>query len=104
VPVLRPENRVIVNTVVLTVRRQYDSSIDYPGQIAAADQWGGNTGAHPGDIDNFNNTYRVDNAVKFAARVITASRSRAYMVGAVSPVTFHVIRIGRSAPVTTARG
>jgi predicted porin len=49
----------------LTLGRQYDSVVDYLGQFAASDQWGGNIGAHPGDLDNFNNTFRVNNSVKF---------------------------------------
>jgi predicted porin len=53
------------NVGSLTLGRQYDSVVDYMGQFAASDQWGGNIGAHPGDLDNFNNTYRVNNSLKF---------------------------------------
>lgn len=49
----------------LTLGRQYDSVVDYLGQFAASDQWGGNIGARPGDLDNFNNTYRINNSVTF---------------------------------------
>ncbi len=31
------------------------------------DQWGGYIAAHPGDVDNFNNDYRANNAVKFTS-------------------------------------
>ena len=51
----------------VTLGRQYDSIADYVGPFAVADQWGGNISAHPGDIDNFNNTYRNNNSVKFAS-------------------------------------
>lgn len=45
--------------------RQYDSVVDYVGQLAFADTFGAAMNAHAGDLDNFNNTYRVNNAVKF---------------------------------------
>lgn len=49
----------------LTLGRQYDSLVDYAGQIGAADNWGGYISAHPGDLDNFNNTFRTNNAIKY---------------------------------------
>ncbi|WP_133647347.1 porin [Paraburkholderia flava] len=51
----------------VTAGRQYDSVVDYVGPLEAGDQWGGYIAAHPGDLDNFNNAYRVDNAVKFTS-------------------------------------
>lgn len=51
----------------VTLGRQYDSVVDYVGQIAAADNWGGYISAHPGDLDNFNNSYRTNNAVKYTS-------------------------------------
>lgn len=45
--------------------RQYDSVVDYVGRLAFADTFGASVAAHPGDVNNFNNTYRVNNAVKF---------------------------------------
>ncbi|SEF14360.1 Outer membrane protein (porin) [Burkholderia sp. WP9] len=51
----------------LTFGRQYDSVVDYVGQFEVADQGGGYIAAHPGDLDNFNNTYRTNNAIKFTS-------------------------------------
>lgn len=51
----------------VTAGRQYDSVVDYVGPLAVGDQWGGYIAAHPGDIDNFNNTYRMNNAVKYTS-------------------------------------
>ncbi|AQH01428.1 porin [Burkholderia sp. KK1] len=47
--------------------RQYDSVVDYVGPFESGTQWAGFIGAHPGDLDNMNNAYRVNNAVKFAS-------------------------------------
>ncbi|WP_144138450.1 porin [Paraburkholderia sp. BCC1884] len=47
--------------------RQYDSVVDYVGPLEVGDQWGGYIAAHPGDIDNFNNTYRTNNTVKYTS-------------------------------------
>ncbi len=49
----------------VTLGRQYDSVVDYVGQLAFADTFGAAMNAHAGDIDNFNNSYRVNNAIKF---------------------------------------
>ena len=51
----------------VTLGRQYDSVVDYVGPLESGDQWGGYLGAHPGDIDNFNNAYRTNNTVKFTS-------------------------------------
>ncbi|MGY4726545.1 porin [Burkholderia sp. BE17] len=51
----------------VTLGRQYDSVVDFVGPLEAGDQWGGYIAAHPGDLDNFNNAYRVNNAVKFTS-------------------------------------
>ncbi|WP_168788658.1 porin [Paraburkholderia aromaticivorans] len=52
----------------VTLGRQYDSVVDFVGILEAGDQWAGYLGAHPADNDNFNNTNRVNNAVKFTSR------------------------------------
>ncbi|MCA8237610.1 porin [Burkholderia cenocepacia] len=52
----------------VTLGRQYDSVVDFVGPLEAGDQWGGYIAAHPGDLDNFNNAYRVNNAVKFTSQ------------------------------------
>lgn len=49
----------------VTLGRQYDMNVDFVGPLEAASQWAGNIGAHPGDLDNLNNAYRTNNAVKF---------------------------------------
>ncbi|GJH19133.1 porin [Caballeronia novacaledonica] len=51
----------------ITLGRQYDSVVDYVGPLEAGDQWAGYLGAHPADNDNFNNTNRVNNAIKFTS-------------------------------------
>jgi predicted porin len=51
----------------VTVGRQYDSVVDNLGQFIVGDQWGGYIAAHPGDVDNFNNAFRVNNAIKYTS-------------------------------------
>jgi predicted porin len=51
----------------VTLGRQYDSVVDYVGPLEGAAQWGGYMAAHPGDLDNFNNAFRVNNAIKFTS-------------------------------------
>ncbi|MGR8031846.1 porin, partial [Burkholderia pseudomallei] len=51
----------------VTLGRQYDSVVDFIGPLEAGDQWGGYIAAHTGDLDNFNNAYRVNHAVKFTS-------------------------------------
>ncbi|WP_184046716.1 porin [Paraburkholderia sp. MM5384-R2] len=51
----------------VTLGRQYDSVVNYVGPFAAGTQWGGYLVAHPGDIDNFINSYRTNNTVKFTS-------------------------------------
>lgn len=49
----------------VTAGRQYDSVVDYVGAFEAGSQWGTYFAAHPADLDNLNNTNRVNNAIKF---------------------------------------
>ena len=49
----------------LTFGRQYDVNADFVGPLEAASQWSGNIGAHLGDMDNLNDAYRTDNALKY---------------------------------------
>jgi len=51
----------------VTLGRQYDSVVDYVGVLGVASQWAGYIAAHVGDMDNFNNGQRVNNAVKFTS-------------------------------------
>jgi predicted porin len=50
----------------LTLGRQYDSVVDFLRPLSAAAAGGGGTfTAHGNDIDNFADTYRTNNAIKF---------------------------------------
>ncbi|QDX23481.1 porin [Pandoraea pnomenusa] len=49
----------------LTIGRQYDSVVDFVGPYASGSQWSTFAGAHPFDNDNLNNSFRVNNAVKY---------------------------------------
>jgi predicted porin len=50
----------------VTLGRQYDSVVDYVGTYSFSDTSVGTAhSAHPADLDNFNNSRRTNNAVKF---------------------------------------
>jgi general bacterial porin, GBP family len=50
----------------VTLGRQYDSMVDYVGPLAlTGTQYGGTQFAHPFDNDNLNNSFRIDNSVKY---------------------------------------
>jgi predicted porin len=49
----------------VTLDRQYDMVVDYPGVYSDRAFGGGYLAAHPGDIDNFNNGYRTNNSIKY---------------------------------------
>jgi GBP family porin len=53
----------------VTLGRQYDSVVDYLAPLSFTGRLpgGNNLSAHPFDNDNLNNSFRVDNAVKFAS-------------------------------------
>ncbi|MGF6645953.1 MULTISPECIES: porin [Paraburkholderia] len=51
----------------VTVGRQYDSVVDYTGTLEVGAQWATYLGAHPGDLDNMNNTLRANNSIKFTS-------------------------------------
>ncbi|HEY4296596.1 MAG TPA: porin, partial [Paraburkholderia sp.] len=48
----------------VTLGRQYDPMTELIGSIAATSMWAW-LGTHPGDFDNLNSTFRVNNAVKY---------------------------------------
>ncbi|MFM0053745.1 porin [Caballeronia grimmiae] len=52
----------------VTLGRQYDSVVDFIGPLAlTGTQYGGTQFAHPFDNDNLDNTFRVDNSVKYTS-------------------------------------
>jgi predicted porin len=51
----------------VTLGRQYDSVVDYTGAFEVGAQWATYFGAHPGDLDNMNNTNRVNNSIKYTS-------------------------------------
>lgn len=51
----------------LTIGRQYDSVVDFVGPFAVGSQWGTFAGAHPFDNDNLNNSFIVNNTVKYTS-------------------------------------
>ncbi|QBR01432.1 porin [Paraburkholderia pallida] len=52
---------------IITLGRQYDTNVDIIGTMEAGGQWGGYMAAHPGDLDNINNTNSTNNAIKFTS-------------------------------------
>jgi predicted porin len=48
----------------VTLGRQYDPMTEWIGEIAATSLWAW-VGTHPGDFDNLNSNFRVNNAVKY---------------------------------------
>lgn len=68
-----------------TLGRQYDSVVDYVGTLEAATQGATGYGAHPGDMDNFDNDYRMNNSIKYSsANYGGFSFSGAYSFGGVA--------------------
>jgi predicted porin len=53
----------------VTLGRQYDSVVDYLQPVTAPGQFGGPF-VHAGDIDNTDNSFRVDNSIKYASPTI----------------------------------
>ncbi|MGA7811506.1 porin [Caballeronia sp.] len=51
----------------VTLGRQYDSVVDYTGALEVGSQWASYFAAHPGDLDNMNNSNRVNNSIKYAS-------------------------------------
>ena len=50
----------------MTLGRQYDSVVDYLGPLAlTGTQYGGTQFAHPFDNDNLDNSFRINNSVKY---------------------------------------
>jgi GBP family porin len=83
----------------VTLGRQYDSAVDYLGPLAlTGTAYGGTQFAHPFDNDNLDNSFRVNNSIKFQSANYSGfkfgglygfsndagefSNNRAYSVGA----------------------
>jgi general bacterial porin, GBP family len=61
----------------VTLGRQYDSVVDYVGPLAATGSWGGTWFAHPFDNDNLNNSFRLNNSVKYTSPLFAGLRAGA---------------------------
>ncbi|RQV09240.1 porin [Burkholderia cenocepacia] len=55
----------------VTFGRQYDSLVDYLAQTTANGNWAGYMFSHPYDNDNTDNTFRVNNTIKYASPVLS---------------------------------
>ena len=51
----------------ITLGRQYDATPEFIGPMIFADQLGGVSSALPGDLNNANNTQRINNAIKYTS-------------------------------------
>ncbi|SDV47736.1 porin [Chitinasiproducens palmae] len=51
----------------LTLGRQYDSFSDFVGLYTVSNDWATAFGAHFGDIDNLNQSIRINNAIKYVS-------------------------------------
>lgn len=51
----------------VTLGRQYDSVVDYLAPMSANGNWAGYLFAHPLDNDNTDNSFRVNNSIKYAS-------------------------------------
>jgi predicted porin len=58
----------------ITLGRQYDAVVDYLAETTANGTWGGTLFSHPYDNDNTDNSFRVNNTVKYTSPDISGLR------------------------------
>lgn len=69
----------------VTLGRQYDPVVDHVGPFMVAGNWAGSVGAHPADLDNLNNTNRINNALKFTSATYSGFRfGGLYSIGGIA--------------------
>ncbi|KWC91782.1 porin [Burkholderia cepacia] len=72
----------------LTMGRQYATAYEYVGGFSAGGDWaapGAGYGAHPGDLDNLDGSFRVNNTVKYKSpSLYGASIGAMYSLGGVA--------------------
>ncbi len=87
----------------ITVGRQYDPLVDLV-QPLTEDNYFGSTFATIGDVDNYDNSSRTNNAIKYLSPTIAASSSKACTHWAARPARRAQARRGPPrSPTTTAR-
>jgi len=106
----------------VTLGRQYDSVVTYLGPTTANGNWGGTFFAHPYDNDNTDNSFRVNNTIKYASPVLAGikfggtysfsndtnfANNRAYSFGAqynTGPLLIAAAFLQSNNPSSTATG
>ncbi|WP_144142343.1 porin [Paraburkholderia sp. BCC1884] len=69
----------------VTLGRQYDSVVDFVDPLGAATQWGTFYAAHAGDVDNMNNTNRMNNSIKYTSNNYNGLKfSAGYSLGGIA--------------------
>ncbi|MFM0501432.1 porin [Paraburkholderia caffeinilytica] len=68
----------------ITLGRQYSPLDEMVGLLEAGTQWGGSLAVHPGDMDNFDSTLRINNSVKYTNSFGGLSLGGLYSLGGVA--------------------
>ncbi|MGF6446504.1 porin [Paraburkholderia youngii] len=107
----------------LTMGRQYDSVVDYLAPLTANGNWAGYLMSHPYDNDNTDNSFRLNNSIKYSSKTYGGlsfgglygfsnqaggfANNRAYSLGAQyvgGPVTIAAAFMQINQPGSTAGG